>query len=268
MTTSENKIYTKNLLHLGDCIYSFILFYNIKDYIEKHNIIIYFYCLDIHIRQVKDFNCSNNILIFTQHHIPTDVKVYDLWIGSPEYSYNWYSNIEEPTIIPYDVFFCKYYNNFLKIVGIPIEIEKFIYEDNELFTRCEKINNITNNKYLNIDFLINNSTPRSEQVEYDINIWEHFIIQLSKKYNIVTTQKVDNIKCTRDDNLTVKDIAAISLNIKNFIAIESGVMSGLYNKYITENANVVYNLSKYDYHACSFSNFNIKNNIEDLYFLL
>jgi hypothetical protein len=60
-------------------------------------------------------------------------------------------------------------------------------------------------------------------------------------------QKVENIKCTRDYNLTAKDIAAISLNIKRFIVIESGIIAGLYNDYLVDNLDVtVYNLSKFD----------------------
>jgi hypothetical protein len=148
-------------------------------------------------------------------------------------------------------------------------MDKFIYIDADLFTRCDNINKTTNNKYMNIDFLINNGSPRSGQINYNINEWNTFILQLSKKYNIVTTQKVDGIKCTRDDNLNVKDIAAIALNINNFICIESGVISALYNKYITENNKVVmYNLSQYNYLKCSFPNFIWKSHINELNFLL
>ena len=96
-----------------------------------------------------------------------------------------------------------------------------------------------------------------------------FIIDLSKKYNVVTTQKVDGIKCTRDYNLTVKDIAAISLNIPKFIAIESGVITGLYNKFVVDNPQkVVFTLSNYAYHACSFNNFIWVSGINKLRFLL
>ena len=262
-----NEIYTTNGAHLGDCIYSCVLFYNIKQYIEQNNIIIYFYCQNEHLYQVKDFISSNNIIILSIDDIKPYVKIYNLWIGSSDYTYNWYTQIKD-TIIPYDDFFCKFYNNFLNIVNIPIIIDKFIYEDCDLYIRCNDINNKTNNKYKNVDYLINNSKPKSNQFNYDLNDFNNFIIELSKIYNVVTTQKVENIKCTRDDNLTVKDIAAISLNIKNFIAIESGIIAGLYNKYITENKDITfYNLSKYDYHACSFTNFTLKHNINELKFL-
>ena len=66
-----------------------------------------------------------------------------------------------------------------------------------------------------------------------------------------------------------KGIAAISLNIKNFIVIESGIIAGLYNEYLVDNPNViVYNLSKLDHHFCSFKNFHLKKNITELNFLI
>jgi len=189
-------------------------------------------------------------------------------MGTPDCKYNWWNATKEP-IIPYDHFFMNFYNNFLKEVEIPIKLEKFVYKCDCLIDRCNKINNMTNNKYIGIDFLINNGRPNSGQVEYNDEQWNNFVIDLNKKYKVVTTQKVDNIPCTRDDNLTAKDIAAISLNIKTFILIESGVTVGLYNDYVTENQDVtVYHLSKCSYHKTSFSNWKFYDHINKLMFLL
>jgi hypothetical protein len=261
-------IYTKNLAHLGDCIYSLIFFYNIHEYLEENNIFIYFYCLNENYSQIHDFNNLNNVKVFSDNSIPNDKKIYDLWIGSNDYDYNWYNAIVEP-IISYDTFFCKYYNNILKFMNISVTIKKFVYNDTSLNERCIDINLRTNNYYNNIDYLINNSQPRSQQFDYNIHEFNNYIIELSKKYNIVTTQKVENIKCTRDYNLTAKDIASISLNIKNFIVIESGIIAGLYNDYLVENPDViVYNLSKYDYHVTSFKNFHFKKKLSEIAFLI
>ena len=243
-------------------------FYNINEYLKNNNIFIYFYCNNENYTQINDFNNLSNIKIFSTDYLPNGQKIYDLWIGSNEYNYNWYIAITEP-IIPYDIFFCKYYNNILKNMNIPVTIEKFIYKDKELTKRSNDINLRTNDYYKNIDFLINNGEPRSGQFNYNLFEFDNFLIELSKKYNIVTTQKIENIKCTRDYNLTVKDIASISLNIKNFIAIESGIIAGLYNEYLVDKSNIiVYNLSKFDYHFCSFKNFHLKKNINELKFLL
>jgi hypothetical protein len=261
-------IHTKNTFHLGDSIYSLIFLYNIHEYLQENNIYIHFYCENEHYSQIYDFNSLNNIKVFSIDSVPNDKKIYDLWIGSNEYNYNWYNAIVEP-IISYDTFFCKYYNNILKTMNIPVIIEKYIYNDNELFKRCADINLRSDNYYNNIDFLINNAEPRSGQFDYNIFEFDNYIIELSKKYTIVTTQKVENIKCTRDYNLSAKDIASISLNIKNFIVIESGIIAGLYNEYLVDNADVtIYNLSKFDYHFCSFKNFNHKKNLNELRFLI
>ena len=267
-TMDKQYLFTKNLLHLGDCIYSLIMFYNIEEYIKQNNIYIYFYCLNEHYEQIKDFIKSDNIIVSPINNAFKNVKIYDLWIGSSDYDYNWYSVINIG-VIPHDVFFCKYYNNILKLINIPVTIQKFTYRDVELFKRCADINRRTNDKYMNVNFLVNNSFPRSGQFDYNILEFNQFVVKLSEKYNVVTTQKVENVKCTRDDNLTAKDIAAISLNIKNFIVIESGVIAGLYNDYITENPDVtVYKLSNCDSHVCSFNNFILSDSLSKLSFLI
>lgn len=262
-------IYTKNIFHLGDCIYSLIMLKNIQDYIEKNNILVYFYCEDQYICQVRDFNTSSNVTIDSLGNIPPGIDPVDLWIGSHTHDYNFFMAGERDDYTAYDVFFCKYYNNILKKLDIPVVINQFTYSDSDLVDRCKNINERTNGKYMDIDFLINNSAPRSGQLDYNFQEWEEFIIELSKKYNVVTTQKVPNIKCTYDDNLTVKDIAAVALNAKQIIAIESGVMSGLYNTYITEDSSKkVYNLSRYHVHRCSFSNFIWYSTLNEIRFLL
>ena len=261
-------IHTKNVFHLGDCIYSLIFFYNINDYLKQNNILIYFYCNNEYYSQINDFNNLDNIKIYSIDFLPSDKKIYDLWIGSSDYNYNWYNNIIEP-IIAYDIFLCKYYNNILKNMNIPVIIEKFIYKDTELIKRAVNINLHSDNYYKNIDFLINNAIPMSGQFDYNLIEFNNYIVKLSKKYNIVTTQKVENIKCTRDYKLSAKDIASISLNIKNFIVIESGIIAGLYNEYLVDNPDVIiYNLAKYDYHFCSFKNFHHKKNLNELGFLI
>jgi len=234
----------------------------------EHNIEIYFYCLHENYQQVDDFINLERIKVMTIDACPVDTKVYDLWIGSNEHSYNWFVAINEP-LIGYDTFFCKYYNKILMDMNINVQIEKFIYHDDDLRARCEDINKRTNNKYIGLDFLVINGTPRSGQFDYNQTEFDAFVLKLSAKFRVVTTQKVQGIMCTRDDNLTAKDIASVALNIKGFIAIESGVIAGLYNGHLVSNRDVVvYSLSKYEYHACSFENFHCMRNLDELSFLL
>ena len=75
--------------------------------------------------------------------------------------------------------------------------------------------------------------------------WNNFCIILNKKYKIITTKKVDGILCTLDDNLSLKDIASLSTNIKNIIAINTGVVPGLLNEYTLNN--IIIKIIKYIY---------------------
>jgi hypothetical protein len=105
MENTETLIYTRNIYHLGDCIYSMIFFYNIEEYIKNNNIIIYFFCADENYEQILDFNNCSNIVIFPLSTCPNNKCVHDLWIGSNDYKYNWFNKNEN---IKYDYFFLIY----------------------------------------------------------------------------------------------------------------------------------------------------------------
>ena len=263
-------LFAKNEWHLGDNIFVCIFFSKIKKYIENNNIFINYYCLGEHVNQTKEFIYSKNIKIFDLNEIPKDENIIDLWIGSGDWEYNAFSNLYYDDNSPnYDVFLCIFYNNILKNnLKFPIVIEKFIFDNDDLdfLDVAKQINEKTNNKYTNIDLLIINGNPLSNQLHYDKNEWDRIITLFHNKYdNVITTQKVENVKCTRDDNLTAKDIAAISTNAKKIIAIDSGVAIGLYNKYTIQNATT-YMLCEYS--KCDTSYFVRKRNIQDMMFLL
>jgi hypothetical protein len=261
----SKKINTYNSNHLGDTIFCFICFYHIKNYIEENNIQIFFFCNDINIHQLSEFNySSNNISILPIEHMPKNEEMHDLWIGQ-SIEYNYYDEVCYRKEY-FDVFLSNFYNIFLTKINIPIKIGNFIYDDASLYARCYEINYTTNNKYRNIDFLFNNSRPCSGQIDYNEYEWDNFAIELSKKYNIVTTKKVGEIKCTIDDNLTVRDIAAISTGIKKFILLGNGVAAGLMNNYMIHNAEIVYYLCGRD--VISFANFINKTHINEMAFLL
>ena len=114
----------------------------------------------------------------------------------------------------------------------------------DLYESNIKINDIYldtfNNKYRKIDILILNSQPMSGQFNYNKAEWDEHIRELNHKYKVMTTTKVDGIPCTMDDNLTIKDIAAVSTRVKIIIAVNSGVVPGLLNKYTLNNVKHVY----------------------------
>ena len=262
----EIKLYNK--FHLGDNVFSFILFYNLKEYIEKNNIIIFYYCKKEYIQQLLEFKCSNNIVIIENH----DITGLNVHIGNKNLKFNWYDykNFEKSKVNInnkhyYDVFYILFFNNLLKELHIPVIINKLEYDDPELLNIYDNINQKYDNKYSNVDILILNSIARSGQYEINDNEWNELINNLNKKYKIVTTEKVEGIHCTRDDNLNIKDIAAISIFSKKIIAVNSGVVPGLFNKYTLNNVEVIY---IFDYNVC-YKNEKFKDicNIHELNFL-
>jgi glycosyl transferase family 25 len=242
--------------HLGDNIFNFILFYNIKNYIEQNDIFIDYHCKKEYHDQIKEFNCSENIKILDYENIGLD-----FWIGNKDNKIN-YFNTEDK----YDTFYVKYFNQFLEKENIPIVLEKLEYTDPELLQRYENINKKFDNKYAELDFLIVNSTPLSTQYDKNVEDWNRLIYKLNDKYKIATSEKVEDVNCTMDDKLTVKDIAAISTRAKRIIAVNSGVVPGLFNIYTLNNVEVIYSFSKYDkYEHSKFVN---KEDINELYSLL
>lgn len=221
-----------NSFHLGDSVFIMILFYNIKNYIENNNIIINYYCMSIYHNQLREFICSNNIklLDFTDTTSNIDNAI-NVWIGSNDFQENWFNNNKS-----YNDFYVSFFNNLLKKINIDYELKYLQYTDPDLLTRYNKLDD----KYKDIDYLIINSMPQSGQLHYDENEWNKLCTELNKKYKIVTTKKIDNILCTLDNKLTIKDIAALSTRVKNIIAINTGVVPGLLNEYTLNNIENFY----------------------------
>ena len=210
-------IEVQSAFHLGDSIINFIFFYKIKEYIESNNIIIHYYCYQKYHKNLLEFNCSNNIKI-----LDYKKRGYVLWQGTTPHEHH----IEDQL--------CRMFNIFLNKHNIPLSVNAFEYEDPDLFVRF----NMLDDKYKNIDILIINSNPQSDQYNYNKNEWDHFILRLSEKYTIATSQTVDNILSL--ENVSVKNIAAIALNVKKIIAINTGPSIPLYNTNILDNIENLY----------------------------
>jgi len=242
-----------NSYHLGDSIFNFIFFYLIKDYIEKNNIKIFYYAKKEYLTQLKEFICSKNIFLSSLENKPSISN--ELWIDNPYFDVA-FSKQKFP--VDYNKYYKIFFNSVLKKLNINISIHKFFYEDYDLINRY----NIINNKYKHLDILIVNSQPCSGQYNYNKQEWDTYILMLSAIFKIVTTSKVQDLICTTDDNLTVKDIGAISTSVKVIIAINSGVVPALLNIYTLKNINKVYILDNRCYY--SYPNFENKNVITDI----
>ncbi len=103
----------------------------------------------------------------------------------------------------------------------------------------------------------------SYQFNYNELDWINLSNKLKNKYKIVTTKKIDNILCTLDDNLSIKDIAALSTKVKILIAINTGVIPGCLNVYTINNLKKAYIFDIYcKYSYLNFENKNSPNDID------
>jgi len=236
-----------NLFHVGDNIINFIFFYKIKKYIEENNITINYYCYTNYHKNLLEFKCSDNINI-------CDINLVEFITGNNSYNtirtvrinnittglyHLWQatSNIPKEQASPEDML-CTMFNLFLQHYNIPITVNEFEYQDDDLFYRYS----LLEEKCKNVDILIVNSTPLSGQYRYDKAEWDHFIIRLSKKYKVAITEKInntnENIVCLSD--FSVKQIAAVGLGVKKIIAINTGPSIPLYNTDILNKVDVIY----------------------------
>ena len=240
---SNKKYYFHNFYHLGDNVFNMIFFKIIKSVIVENNIIIHYYCQPEYIKQSAEFNDIPNIII--EHIQNKPHHSLELWIDREMRGLSWTKIYNKNCQLGmkrsfYDRFFASFFNNVLEIMKIKITIKTFYYKDSNLKHRYISLNKQFNNKYRKIDILILNSQPMSGQFNYNKTEWDEHIKHLNNKFKVMTTTKVDGISCTMDDNLTIKDIAAISSHVKIIIAVNSGVVPGLLNKYTLNNVKHVY----------------------------
>lgn len=228
-----------NPYHLGDQIYNFILFQKISQSLVSNNIEIHYYCPPQYIKQVAEFISPNVIIYKFPHGISYDGDEFGfrMHIGNdklPLNLFNYKNNL-------YDEFYIEFYKQFLRMMNLPISpetITSFDYQDANLLERYNSLDP----KFKNIDVLVINSTPQSNQYRaYDKGTWDYCIhILANMGLNVVTTEKVSGVKCTMDNMYTLKTIAAISTGAKVIIAINTGPLSGCFNTYTLSNVKKIY----------------------------
>ena len=246
--------------HLGDTLISFIVLYNTKQFFENNNTTVYFYMRSENIDQMNDFKPIKGMQIFDiSKKPPESIELWDCndYILEPNGIKN--NNSKMYSGLSQNLYYLNYFNIKLKELKIPITINNFYYEDEDLFYRYENLPE----KYKNIDILIINSEPRSNQYNYKEKNWNMGITFLNEKYKILTTKKVnENILCTMDDKLKIKDIGAISTKVKVVIAINTGPMIALWNKTTLMNVKKFYIFDDRIYY--SYPNFEMKKYLRDI----
>ena len=247
----------KNCYHLGDNIFAFIYLYSIKDYIMSNNIKInYYLCGDYikpYIDDLKDFMKIPNVEVISDKPPPEDAT--DTWIGAALGS-----SIDDYGIVQNE-YFVKMFSDIGTKLGLPT-IDKLEYTDEDLLKRYNNFDE----KYKNCDILFINSQPASGQYNLNSNKEKlnELIRSLSKKYKVVTTEKVDDIPSTRDGNLKIKDIGAISTHCKYVIGINTGPIVGCFNTYAFKSVKkwIIFNENKY--WTLSYPNFFMNIPIDEI----
>jgi hypothetical protein len=233
---NDNKIIrfcAHDISHLGDHIFNIFLLNKLKKYIENNNITVQYYGNKKYHREIEDMKNSKNVIIYDFKPLGYHLNIFNLWNST---TYDFAINFIYDLKTPYDILYKELYNKCLEDLKISIKFDNFYNEDNSLLT---DYNNLSE-KYKDIDILVINSIPLSNQFFIDEKEWDDFIIELNNKYKIVTTKKVKDIPCTWDDKLTIKKIAAISTNAKVIIAINTGPTSGIFNIYTLNNCRKIY----------------------------
>lgn len=229
-----------NNFHLGDQIFNMIFFYNIKYFLERKGIHIRYYCPPEHLHQVIEFKSSNNVHILPLSQKPPNS--FHMWIENNKLKCTFQRVKNKYGKVRYNFFFIRFFNYILRdIFKSFIRLKKFYYHDINLLHRYENMED----KFKNVDILFLNSQPCSGQYHYNKGEWDNYIRDLHGKYKIVTTTHVeDYIPCTMHNQLTVKNIAAISTHAKIIIAINSGVVPGLLNSFTLRNVRQFYTFDR------------------------
>jgi hypothetical protein len=219
-----------NKHHYGDNILNLKFFYNIAEILKQNNIIIKYYYSPEYITRREELDryihANNTVSLHPLHEKPG--HAHELWMGNPIQIENVHHTIM-------DKYFNLYYINIMKILGLEhVKINTSLYQDEPYL---QEIYNKLDPKFQNVDILIINAEPKSNQLIYNKDKFNKMCIRLSKNYKVVTTNCViPEIVCTMDAKLMLQDIGAISTHAKYIIGTHSGPVTACFNS--TTHANV------------------------------
>jgi hypothetical protein len=256
---NQKKIhfYCKN--HLGDSIYNTYYLNFLGPYIEKNNILVYYYCSKEYHKEIKEFITSKNIIIL-------DYQIKGLCLNNLNinFYYNYYGcqvrdRIYNKSKLIHNIHYVNLFNEISKKINFPLEMNNFYFENPRLLTEYNNLDN----KYKNLDVFIINSIPRGGQYYTNLDHWNQFIIKLSQEFKIAITRDIDyNIPCTINDKLSVFQIGSISTHSKIIIAINTGPMAACFNNYTINYTKKIY---LFDWNVThSIKNLENKSNINNI----
>ena len=212
-----------NLYHLGDCIEALHFLINATTCNDVH---FNFLCNPAYHKQLQEFINTYNISLVSEFNTP-DVPI-DTWIGA----YNYGQICRESDILygtdsDQGTFFLILAQILSKIMNIecPFTTKKdLIYNQKVLEETC-----IHNEIY---EYLFINSQNMSipfPNFEQECELLVEKLKTKNKKF--ITTRKMVDIPCTIDYDLSVVEIAKLSKNVTNIIAVNTGPLHLCMNKW-------------------------------------
>ena len=120
------KLY--NRFHLGDQIFNFILFYNLKEYLEANQILIHYYCNTEYHYQLSEFKCSKNIEIFDYNENLNMSDALHIWIGDNIFNTCWYYKFDAYNK-KLNTYYVAFFNEVLQKLNIPVPFKTLEYDD-------------------------------------------------------------------------------------------------------------------------------------------
>jgi len=246
--TTAGKIYAHfhNNFHLGDCLLVLRFMFAIKEHLQENNICIIFHykqCyMGQYLKELEVYSVPATIEL-TSH--PYPAISYDTWMG---HSVNGQSHEN------WVVYFEMYYKKIVHCLGLnPERIACRVWQPEPyLHAICDGLPDPCKH----VDILVINGTAHSGQYNRDRSEMDALCRFLDASYTIISTRKVDNISCTLDYDLRVRDIGAIATRARFVIAIFTGPMCALYSEeakafvtkwFIIASNNIHYNHTGIDY---------------------
>jgi len=226
--------------HVGDNLMNLRFFFYLSPILKERGIKINYY-YDTSYK----YNTLHNLIQYVDPEVVT-LKDWGerpstsirLWMGDSINDLNYYDHIE--------LYHEQFYLKILNHLGITGNNSMWIDEPYLLNTYDQ-----LEDKYKNIDILIINSPGRSGQYN-DTTELNNICIELNKKYNIVTTEKInDEIKTA--EHLLLREVGAISTHATYVIAVCTGPFCCCFNYYSKHYVKKWFVLSDFKFYSIPYS---------------
>jgi hypothetical protein len=221
----KNTIYTHIEYHLGDNLTH--LQYLIKSSYLYPSVKFNHYLNPKYIKELQP--CIRDI---------KNIELFNIY-KKPFFSKNAWKNyknfwVQRDKTDSFTDFYIKYFNSLSKRLGINNPVlsrSDFIFDNPPI---------VDSKKYKRYDFLVVNSDPLSGQLKFIPDDLERLIIELSKKYSVITTKKIKGIDSTLDYNYNLNDIAIQSMYCQYHVMIATGPCWLVLNKANCMESNGIY----------------------------